>query len=619
MRGKTSRRFRVQAFLSFSFFICSIFPQGLSAGLVVDQSKVCQGQEENSRSVTQIDSVRGEADCLWRSAIWDGLPVRWANEQDRKIIVEAYIKRGWKPFFVDSNFELNRAGRVLLRELEELEDEAVDPGPFQMERLRGRLKRLDELKSSARAVAAGMRQGAFGDTRRESPGYAYSTSDAALSRRSLEYFAARFPDMAVHKMAEQLDHGLFQEASAVDIHLVENLIRFAREMNPFSHDGLLKAFGGEVPLAEFLEEIEPTSPHYASLCEALRRYRKLASEFSATVYLGNSTLRLGDEGIYIGRLQERLRQEGFYSGDIHGHFDAATDKAVRSFQAAHLLETDGAVGTRTKYYLNVPYEEKVSMIVESLDLLRTSRTRLHDRFIRINVPQFVLEYYRNKGIEATHHVIVGKSVGKKVKLRGKWVGVNYTPTLSSAIERIVFNPRWYVSDRIRLELEGEAEEDPTYFARNGYVQMSSRYPWGEPRLFQRPGPTNPLGKVKFEFPNAYAVYLHDTPNKRFFERARRDLSHGCIRVENAVQLAEKLLADDGNAAIDKLGNYLAGSRQVFVKLQEAVPIVIEYVPVSSNGAGQIVFCGDPYGLFEWDKDAGTVKRNAAKQMHSILP
>jgi L,D-transpeptidase YcbB len=195
-------------------------------------------------------------------------------------------------------------------------------------------------------------------------------------------------------------------------------------------------------------------------------------------------------------------------------------------------------------------------------------------------------------------VIVGKASGKKVKAQGRLIGENHTPTLVSKINQVIFNPRWYVSDRISLELDVEASKDPNYFDRLGYVRMASTYPWGAPRLYQRPGPYNPLGRVKFEFPNPYAVFLHDTPKKQLFLRARRDFSHGCLRLEGAVGFAQMLLKDDQHPTADKTDQYLADNQQKHIELQHPVPIVIEYAMASSDASGHIVFCGDPYSWFE---------------------
>ena len=108
--------------------------------------------------------------------------------------------------------------------------------------------------------------------------------------------------------------------------------------------------------------------------------------------------------------------------------------------------------------------------------------------------------------------------------------------------------------------------------------------------------------MRFDFPNPYAVYMHDTPTKNLFQRARRDFSHGCIRVERAHELAEELLASDQNPAASKTDSFLATNRETFLKLSEPVPIVIEYLPVVVNANGELVFCGDPYGWFRENFD-----------------
>jgi len=297
-------------------------------------------------------------------------------------------------------------------------------------------------------------------------------------------------------------------------------------------------------------------------------------------------------------LQKRLQQEGFYSSNITGVYDNVTQCGVKEFQAAHLLDPDGSIGRQTQEWLNVSFKDKADLIAHALEAIRLSPSRAHSRFIRINIPQFTLEYYKDGQLQEAHRVVVGKASGKRVKFRGKMVGENQTPTLTSEIQRVILNPRWYVSDRIRLELEVESKSDPEWFAKRGYVSMNSRYPSGTPRLFQSPGPKNALGRVKFEFPNPYAVYLHDTPLKQLFSRTRRDFSHGCIRVDKAVELAERLLRDDHNPNAEKMNTIVtgSGSNQVFVNLSHPIPIFIEYIPVVTKGSAQVVFAGDPYEI-----------------------
>ncbi len=295
----------------------------------------------------------------------------------------------------------------------------------------------------------------------------------------------------------------------------------------------------------------------------------------------------------------------FYGGKISGHFDAETQEALRAYQRAHGIEPDGKVGQRTREWLNTPLPQKTLMIAASLKALRQSDTRHHGTFLRINIPEFTLEYVRDGQRRAIHRVIVGKASGKKVKLNGRIVGENHTPPLSSAVQQIVVNPRWYINDRIWRELAGNVEDDPTFYERHGYSRAGGYYAGGAPRIYQEPGPSNPLGQVKFEFPNAYAVYVHDTPKKHLFARSRRDFSHGCIRLENARGLAEMILHDENNPMASRFSGLFTTRRTTYVKLLQPLPIVIEYVPVSTDEQGGILFCGDPYGQFSPSESKGT--------------
>jgi murein L,D-transpeptidase YcbB/YkuD len=263
-----------------------------------------------------------------------------------------------------------------------------------------------------------------------------------------------------------------------------------------------------------------------------------------------------------------------------------------------ILTADGKAGQQPREWLNMSFQDKAEMLAQVLKSCRESPTRRYQKYVWVNIPQFTLEY-RNEGkIQAVHRVIVGKASGKKIKLNGRTVGENQTPTLASSIEQVVINPKWYVTERIHLELAGAIAADPSFLARNGYTYTTSgSYPSGGPRLIQLPGPNNSLGRIRFDFPNAYAVYMHDTPSKHLFQRARRDFSHGCIRVERAHELAKELLAGDQNPAASKTDSFLSTNRETFLRLREPVPIIIEYLPIVVNAKGDLVFCGDPYGWF----------------------
>lgn len=546
-----------------------------------------------------------ETSPYWRAFIWEALPAEWLNGQDRNAVLEAYQLRDWKPFFITSRFEPAPGADELIRRIQAAEAEGIDTRPFQLDAVRARLDNLAALRAALRALDPD-----FADVRAvlsDKGSFEGSPSPAAAKsgQPGPAKPAAPESNQAAQREKEQKYKEAFREASEIDIELANRLVKFSRVLNPFAGDELVQGLQGEIPMTDFLSQLEPASPHYRPLIPALGRYRQLA-ETHQVPFNDKVPVKPGENSSRVTNLQKRLQQEDFYTGRISGTYDRETQEAVRAFQRAHLLQPDGTVGQRTKDWLNVPFRRKADTVARALKLTRESQVRPieHGRFIRINIPEFMLEYYKDGVISETHRIIVGRAGGKKVKFQGRMVGENQTPTLSSAIDQIVINPRWYVSDRISMELNNEAGGDPTYWTRHGYVQMASRYPWGQPRIFQLPGPSNALGRVKFEFPNPYAIYLHDTPRRYLFQNARRDYSHGCIRVDKAQGLARIILTDEQNAAAQKIEAYLELKNPSYIKLSQPVPIVIEYIPASTAENGQVLFPGDPYGVFQ---DAPEVK------------
>ncbi|MFZ2446787.1 MAG: L,D-transpeptidase family protein [Syntrophobacteraceae bacterium] len=539
--------------------------------------------------------------ALWRSHIWEVFPADRIGGVQSDPVSEAYQQNDWRPFFIDSQFDLNERAKLVINRLGSLRDEAIDPQPYKLDELNNAADKLTRSRAALKALVPAPKDTAADALLAEPPP---SPAPAQAANGGVRAPApSPTPEQILAERNRKIERyqDTFKAAAELDVSLAAAFALYAREMNPFAGEELVKALSGEIPAAKMLKDFEPASPHYHVLIAAYARYRELAETASQQRYGGSGSLRPGQSGNHVRDLQKRLQQEGFYSGHITGVYDAETQKGVKAFQAMHLVEPDGVVGRGTTDWLNVSFREKAEMIALAMKAMRQSSTRKHERFVRINIPQFMLEYHKDGKIEETHRVVVGKATGKKVKFRGRLVGENQTPTLAGAIEQVILNPRWYVSDRIRLELNSEAKSDPEWFARHGYVQMASAYPWGEPRIFQRPGPNNALGRVKFEFPNVYAVYLHDTPKKHLFQRTRRDFSHGCIRVDKALQLAETLLNDDKNPYAQKIAPILGGQNQTFVRLSQPVPILIEYVPVSSNGNGQVLFLGDPYGILKEER------------------
>lgn len=546
----------------------------------------------------------GRSSPLWHYYFWNKLSKDTLTDPKRRTLILAYQARRWQPFFFDSRFQMSKDAASLMGRLDRLKDDAIDPAPYQLEKLQKRIADLKKLQSNLQCVNPDPHSCMIEPLAQSfnqlplSPSTSDSTADDTSSQGPLHP-----PQYAPGAQLSEKHRALFQAASEIDIELMYRLMRYAKDMDPFCQPEIDKVLSGQVAIAKFLSKVEPGSWQYAAVRQAYAKYQQLALKHPFKS-LALPKLQLGDKGPGVKQLQERLAEEGYYQGKAQGDFDAATKQALERFQTAHMLNPDGVVGGETRLRLNDSYEQKLKMIAYSLKMLRASQTRRYDRYIRVNIPQYSLEYWKQDQISKTYRVIVGKATGKKVKLQGKMIGVNQTPTLVSAIQQVIVNPRWYVTDRIRLELDDQFRADPAYFAKNGYVAMSSSYPWGSPRIFQKPGPNNPLGRVKFEFPNAYAIFLHDTPKRDLFARMPRDFSHGCIRLDNALNFAQVLLTDDQNPKAEEMQKSLASERQVFFPLQQPVPIIVEYIPVSASTKDQVIFCGDPY---RWLSDDQKVK------------
>jgi murein L,D-transpeptidase YcbB/YkuD len=263
----------------------------------------------------------------------------------------------------------------------------------------------------------------------------------------------------------------------------------------------------------------------------------------------------------------------------------ATDRdlpeAVRRAQARYGLEPTGKVDKATLESLNVPAQARAAQIRANLERLRwLPRTPAPTR-IEVNSAANTFVLFIN-GAPALRMLAAAGRPGDE------------TPMLVSAIESVVFNPPWNVPDTIaRKELFPKAERDPGYFSREGFVTKDDG---GQTRLMQQPGPKNALGQVKFEFPNPFQVYLHDTPAKAAFTRANRSVSHGCVRLERALDLARTLLSTAPDWSAERVEEVLQSDETTRVKLPRPTPVVLNYLTAFPD-AGAIAFRQDIYG---WD-------------------
>ncbi len=274
----------------------------------------------------------------------------------------------------------------------------------------------------------------------------------------------------------------------------------------------------------------------------------------------------------LSTLRARLGQ----SGDIRAG-DVSLDQAVQRFQHRHGLAVDGVVGPATLAALNTPVARQIRQIELNLTRRRQieDRRRL-DRYVEVDVAGFELRLIEGGKVTLRSRVIVGDEETP-------------TPIFDDRIRYVELNPFWYVPDSITPELLERERAKPGYLNEHGYAWRD-----GGTRLVQKPGPENALGNYKFLFPNRHAVYLHDTAQRGLFSRSARSLSHGCVRVEKATELAHALLGPLGWTP-ERIGMTIAEGKTRRIELPRTVPVFLDYRTAYIDDDGELQLRGDLYG------------------------
>src|SRR5690606_18435120 len=231
-------------------------------------------------------------------------------------------------------------------------------------------------------------------------------------------------------------------------------------------------------------------------------------------------------------------------------YDAELATACARFQARHGLVVDSAPGEQTRAALNVPAARRIQQLALNLERMRWVPRTFGERYILVNIPNYYLHAYDGGRKVLDMKVVVGDEYGSA------------TPVFSDSMSYVVFKPYWNIPQSILAEeILPKARKDESWLARNNYEIVKSMddpepvdlsdIDWAGPDdgsfpylARQKPGAQNSLGLVKFMFPNRFSIYLHDTPADHLFDRSARALSHGCIRVEDPVQLAEFVFGGD---------------------------------------------------------------------------
>lgn len=353
-------------------------------------------------------------------------------------------------------------------------------------------------------------------------------------------------------------------------------------------------------VAAALAALEPQFPAYRRLVEAVQRYRELAAQDDGeTLPAAPAPVRPGQHYAGVPRLGRLLGLLGDLpqgAAEERYVYSRALVEAVKRFQARHGLAPDGVLGELTLRQLNTPLDARLRQLRLTLERWRWLPHTFRRPPIRVNIPEFRLY----AGELPAQSVVVGMSFEYQ------------TPVFASLLSEVVFRPPWNVPLSIqRRELVPALEKDPAYLSKHGYevtnggevvvssgpvtMEILQGLRDGLLHLRQRPGPGNALGLVKFHMRNSHSVYLHGTPSRRGFRQSRRDLSHGCIRVEDPLALAAWVLRDQPEWTGETLRAAMEGSETVTVRLAEPVPVLIQYGTAAVTEDGEVRFFEDIYG------------------------
>ncbi len=338
------------------------------------------------------------------------------------------------------------------------------------------------------------------------------------------------------------------------------------------------------------------------LIAALARYRAIEAAGGWPTVPEGEVLKPGMSDPRVILLRDRLRVTGDAQdgpSPAPERYDDALERAVKRFQARHGLDPDGVIGQKTYSALNAPVSVKINKLRASLERARwISSGAQRDRdFVLVNIAGFQMALIRDLKPVWTARIQVGQPYRQ-------------TPVFRGEMEYLVFNPTWTVPPTIlSKDVLPKLQQDPAYLNahnmevldRDGRPVNAAAIDWSSlsarnfPYMIrQRPGLKNALGRVKFIFPNRHLVFLHDTPSQRLFEQASRSFSSGCIRVENALEFAERLLAESGKwdrAAIDAA---IDSGEIRTAYLDRRLPVYLLYWTADVDESGAAVFYQDIY-------------------------
>lgn len=443
----------------------------------------------------------------------------------------------------------------------------------------------------------------------------------------------RVEDMVCHSMSYGLDTNRYQtkllrrklanvgaanynECAVADVLLSKIYLKFGKDLNAGITDTSQyhAVFGRKhfkVNLEEYfiehakdsslgggLEMLQPQIAEYQKLQKGLQNFLSLHVLKDSSMEVEKYTKKHTEkDSIRIYNRAKEVLVMHDYLDDVNTE-DSIFLKQLKAFQFNHGLKPDAKIGTNTAKALSGNPFEFYRRAAVSLEKWRwVEPDSLEEEYIFANIATYKLKVYKNEKLQEEHRVVVGAFDTQ-------------TPELDSEVEYMIAYPFWTVPYSIKTnEIVPKVKNDSTYLVRNNYellkggkvVEMSS-VDWSSVNannfnytVRQKGGKSNALGVVKFIFPNKYSVYFHDTPSKGKFENDIRAFSHGCVRVDKPLELAEYLLARESETFhIDSLKAAIDRKERKTVTLKKKIPVHIWYFTAEGDEKGNVLIYPDYY-------------------------
>lgn len=392
-------------------------------------------------------------------------------------------------------------------------------------------------------------------------------------------------------------------------------------------------------IVAYLQNIQPKSDKYKKLQNELKKFESISNIDWQNIPVADIKIKVNDNFAHLNNVYKNLITLGFIDTsktklNVSTIYDSTLSPFVKEFQRANGLISDGVINKTTIERLNISPSEYVEKIKLNLERYRWIDYSDTSKYILVNIPDFKVYAVE----EGTEKLDIKICVGRKTT----WE----TPNLYGQISYFVLNPTWSVPRSIiQEEIVSGLRRDSSYLKKRNFVAYKSgkqvslngltaqEMAKNNYSLVQNPGAGNALGKIKFMFRNPFGVYLHDTPTRAPFNYVNRAVSHGCMRVEKPMVLADYLLNNNCDWKLDylkiEIGQKPEDQKSIEefknvrnelrknnsygvtteIKLKKYIPLFVDYYTMWVDKFGKLNYRDDVYGRDKKLKEALIINKN----------